>query len=211
MGVASEPYIFWRGEEVEEILSGIDVPPEAGRLVPADACLNGGSGRSIDKDFLEPLGLTRDDAWLCDLVPHSFMNNCQAKAISEHYTPLVEQFTLPPVNWPTRPAQLIDVTRRKEIADELRESTAQVVVTLGDDPLKWFGTAFGTKTSLKTYGKDSRIYGVLHDIVIEDQPLRLLPLVHPRHAHGLGLHDPKWKALHENWVQQVAPMARNLL
>ena len=85
LGVASEPYIFWRGEEVEEILSGIDVPPEAGRLVPADARLNGGSGRSIDKDFLEPLGLTRDDAWLCDLVPHSFMNNCQAKAISEHY------------------------------------------------------------------------------------------------------------------------------
>ena len=211
LGVASEPYIFWRGEGVEEILSAIDVPCEAGRLVPADADLNGSSGRSVDEDFLEPLGLTREDAWLCDLVPHSCRNKCQAEAISQHYLPLAEQIALPPVNWPTQPNRLTDMTRREEIADELRESTAGVLVTLGDGPLKWFGAAFGTKVSLKGYGKKSQAYGLPHDVVIKGRALKLLPLVHPRQASGLGPHDPKWKALHENWVRQVAPAVRRCL
>ncbi len=211
LGVASEPYIFWRGEGVEEILSTIDVPFDVGRLVPADADLNGPSGRSVDEDFLEPLGLRREDAWLCDLLPHSCMNKCQAKAIRQHYLPLVEQFLLPPVNWPTPPRKLADMTRREEIADELLESTADVLVTLGDYPLKWFGRVFGTKVSLKGYGKDSQAYGLLHDVVIKGRALKLLPLVHPRQADGLGHHDPKWKALHENWVRRVAPAVRRSL
>ena len=211
LGVASEPYIFWRGEGLEEILSAIDVPLAAGRLLAAHARFNGPSGRSVDEDFLQPLGLTREDAWLCDLVPHSCMNECQAKAISERYTPLVEQFALPPVNWPTRPSKLNNVARREEIADELWESTAEVLVTLGDDPLKWFGAAFGTKASLEAYGKVSQDYGLLHDVVIKDRALKLLPLVHPRQADGLGRHDPRWKDLHENWVRQVAPVVRTRL
>ncbi len=209
LGVASEPYIFWRGEGVEEILSAIDMPPAAGRLVPAS--LNGPSGRSVDEDFLEPLGLTREDAWLCDLVPHSCMNESQATAITERYVPVVEQFALPPVNWPTRPTKLTDGARREGIADELRESTAEVLVTLGDDPLRWFGTAFGTKASLEAYGKTSQAYGLLQDVDINGRTLKLLPLVHPRQAEGLGRHDPEWKALHENWVRQVAPVVRTRL
>ena len=123
LGVASEPCIFWRGEGAVEILSAIEVPPEAGRLVPAEARFNGPSGRSLDEDFLEPLGLTREESWLCDLLPYSCMNESQAKAVGERYRPLVEQFALPPVNWQTRPARLTDEARRKEIAGELREST----------------------------------------------------------------------------------------
>ena len=211
LGVASEPYIFWRGEGVEQILSAIDVPPEAGRLAPAHTHLNGPSGRSVDDDFLKPLGLTREDSWLCDLVPHSCMNESQAEPISERYVPLVEQFELPPVNWPTPPRRLADGTRRAEIADELRESTADVLVTLGDAPLEWFGAAFGTKTSLDAYGKDSQAYGLPQDIVINGRALRLLPLVHPRQAAGLGPHDPKWNALHKNWVRRVAPVVRTCL
>lgn len=211
LGVASEPYIFWRGEGVEEILSTIDVPLDAGRLVPVDADRNGPSGRSVDEDFLEPLGLTREDAWLCDLVPHSCMNKCQAKAIRQRYLPLVEKFALSPVNWPILPSKLADMTRQEKIADELLESTADVLVTLGDLPLKWFGAVFGTEESLAAYGKDSQAYGQPYDIAIKGRALKLLPLVHPRQAAGLGLHDPKWKALHENWVRQVAPTVRRCL
>ena len=211
LGVASEPYIFWRGEGVQKILSAIEVPPEAGRLVPAHARLSGPSGRSVDEHFLEPLGLARDDAWLCDLVPHSCMNKSQAEAISERYAPLVEQFALPPVNWPTRPAKLTDTTRRAAIVDELQESTADTLITLGDTPLKWFGAAFGTKASLKGYGKNSQGYGLLQEFVINGRALKLLPLVHPRQADGLGPHDPKWKALHQNWIQRVAPVVRTCL
>ena len=211
LGVASEPCIFWRGDRVEEILAEIDVPPDAGSLVPAHPNLNGPSGRSIDKDFLEPLGLTRDDAWLCDLVPYSCMNPSQAKAIDTHYVPHIEKSGLPRVGWPTLPDKLADVARQDEIADELRESGAEVLVTLGDAPLKWFGKAFGTNASLKAYGKGSQVYGLLHDVVIKGRALKLLPLVHPRQAGGLGGHSPEWKDLHENWVRQVAPVVRTHL
>ena len=211
LGVASEPYVFWRGEGVEDILAAIDVPPEAGRLVPAHCDLNGPSGKSVDKDFLEPLGLTREDTWLCDLVPYSCMNKRQADAVSRCYTPLVEQLALPLVNWPMLPDKLTDVTRREKITAELWESTAEVVVTLGDQPLKWFGRPFGSERSLGAYGRDWKTYGMLHDIVIEGRTLRLLPLVHPRQAAGLGLHRPCWKALHETWVRQTAPVVRTLL
>lgn len=63
----------------------IDVPPEAGRLRPAENRFNGPSGRSLDEHFLEPLGLTRAGAWLCDLVPYSCMNKDQTNAIGRHY------------------------------------------------------------------------------------------------------------------------------
>lgn len=212
LGVASEPYIFWRGEEVEEILSTIDVPPEAGRLRPADDCFNGPSGRSIDEDFLEPLGLTREDAWLCDLVPYSCMNQRQAAAVSRCYAPLVERLDLPRVNWPILPAKRTDVARREEIGAELRESTAEVVVTLGDQPLKWFGAkAFRSEHSLGAYGRGPHTYGVLHDVAFEGCALGLLPLVHPRQAAGLDCHSESWNDLHRTWVRQVAPMVRTIL
>ena len=91
LAVASEPCIFWRGDEsgadVKNILSEIDVPTQVGRLEPAARNLNGPSGRSLDEDYLEPLGLSRNEAWLCDLVPHSCMNPGQKKAVDTHYTP----------------------------------------------------------------------------------------------------------------------------
>src|SRR5687767_9922054 len=71
LAVASEPYIFWRGDGAGDIIRQIEVPPAVGRLLPADAQFNGPSGIALDEHILRPLGLERSDAWLCDLVPHS--------------------------------------------------------------------------------------------------------------------------------------------
>src|SRR5688500_15578136 len=49
LAVASEPYIFWRGEGVEDILRRIEVRPEVGTLVPAGPKLNGPSGIALDE------------------------------------------------------------------------------------------------------------------------------------------------------------------
>ena len=87
LGVASEPCIFWRGDSAAEIIGKIDVPTEVGRLVPAAPRLNGPSGRSLDDHFLGPLGASREDAWLCDLVPHSCMNPSQRDAVKGRYAP----------------------------------------------------------------------------------------------------------------------------
>lgn len=211
LGVASEPYIFWRGDGVEDILAAIDVPEEAGRLEPAARNLNGPSGRSIDEDFLQPLGLTRADAWLCDLVPYSCMNRAQAQAVRRAYAPLVEQLALPRENWPRPPDRYTNAVRREEVAAELVESAAEVLITLGDQPLRWFATAFGSKRSVRSYGHDANTYGRLHELDIHDRSLWLLPLVHPRQAAGLGLYSSTWKALHTTWARRIAPHVRRRL
>ena len=204
LAVASEPYIFWRGEGVENILSAIDVPLEAGRLLPASNHLNGPSGRSLDKQYLEPLGLTRKDTWLCDLVPHSCMNPRQSLAVKDRYTPVAERFGLPPAKWPRVPKTLADASRRDEIVAELSESRAEILVTLGDLPLKWFTAAIGSLRSLGLYGRDLKSYGRLHDLRIEGRYVKLLPLVHPRQAAGMAGHSPAWRAIHEGWVRKAA-------
>ena len=207
LGVASEPYIFWQGKraEAEEVISEIEVPVEAGCLVPASKALNGPSGRSLDDDFLAPLGLSRNEAWLCDIVPRSCMNQGQAQAIRERYEPEAKRLGLPSVAWSPVPTVLADDARRREITEELRESRAEVIVTLGDLPLKWFGAAFGTCPSLGDYSKDSKPYGILHDIEIGRRSMKLLPLVHPRQAAGLGFHSPEWAKRHRTWVRERAP------
>ena len=40
LAVASEPYIFWRGEGADEIVSRVTIPEKAGRLEPAGCHLN---------------------------------------------------------------------------------------------------------------------------------------------------------------------------
>ena len=144
-------------------------------------------------------------------VGDSCMNKGQAAAVSRCYTPLAERFVLPPVNWPVVPDKLTDAVRREEIVAELRESAAKVVITLGDQPLEWFGTVSGSERSLGAYGRDLKTCGVPHDVEIEGRVLKLLPLVHPRQAAGLGASSRFWRPLHETWVRQMAPVVCTLL
>lgn len=205
LGVASEPYIFWRGEGAAEIIGRIDVPVAAGTLVPADSGFNGPSGQALDDRFLIPLDLTRDRAWLCDLVPYSCRNAGQAAAIQKRYDPLVSSQHMPPVTWPELPPRLATAERVKAIEAEVMESKASVIVTLGDQPLRWFAKFCGAKARLSTYGKTVAEYGRLHQIRICDRNLSLLPLVHPRQAAGLSGHSREWKQLHAEWQKDVAP------
>ena len=62
LAVASEPHIFWRGENEDNIIASIHVPAVIGRLVQPSTGMNGPSGAALDRLYLEPLGLTRDDA-----------------------------------------------------------------------------------------------------------------------------------------------------
>jgi hypothetical protein len=52
LAVASEPDIFWTGENAEQIINGIHVPKEAGRLVVPGRNLNGPSGKTLDQNIL---------------------------------------------------------------------------------------------------------------------------------------------------------------
>ena len=204
LGVASEPCIFWQGDSAAEIIGKIDVPTEVGRLVPAAPRLNGPSGRSLDDHFLGPLGASREEVWLCDLVPHSCMNPSQRDAVKGRYAPKAIQHGLPASNWPIVPKVLADDTRRREIVAELNQSQAEILVTLGDPPLKWFGKTLGTRGSVRAYGTGTN-YGALHDIEVDGRSLKHLPLVHPRQAAGLGRHTAEWGELHGTWGRESAP------
>lgn len=193
VGVASEPEIFWLGglDDTQKIIAAIRLTPGAGRLTPASDHLNGPSGRALDKRFLAPLGLSRGDAWLCDLVPHSCMNDSQARALEMKYDPLREQIGLPAYDWPLLPVQLADSSRRSEIERELADRI-EVIVTLGDQPLKWFTRFHGSATVLSKYGRTVATYGRPHPITIAGREMKLLPLVHPRQAARLGGHSAGW-------------------
>ena len=96
MAVASEPRIFWDGnpEEAAEIISRIHLPEGLGTLEPAGSHLNGPSAKVLDEHILAPLGFTRKDAWLCDLLPETRINAGQAKVIKEKYEPLMKEYGL---------------------------------------------------------------------------------------------------------------------
>ena len=57
LAVASEPRIFWDGneEEAKSIISKISIPPELGCLEPAGRQLNGPSAKVLDENILAPL------------------------------------------------------------------------------------------------------------------------------------------------------------
>lgn len=51
LAVASEPYIFWRGDGAEQIINRIDIPRDAGRPELAAAHFNGPSGQILDEKY----------------------------------------------------------------------------------------------------------------------------------------------------------------
>src|SRR5688572_19937487 len=55
LAVASEPYIFWRGEEPAKNIDQIKIPAEVGKLVPAAPKFNGPSGLALDQFILGTL------------------------------------------------------------------------------------------------------------------------------------------------------------
>ena len=203
LAVASEPEIFWNGENADEIISQISVPPEAGYLLPADEIYNGSSGRALDELYLAPLSLSRADAWLCDLVPHFFMNPNQSTAIETHYTPLCERYNLPRASIPEKPVNLIDECRRNEILAELEESNADTIILLGDDPIYWFLSFVSDckKTRLAEFGIAT--YGSPVSVNINGKTYLVIPLAHVRQGGALGQHSDFWERRHKNWVENM--------
>ena len=98
----SEPRIFWDGnpKEAADIISRIDIPEHMGTLEPAGTHLNGPSAKVLDNQILAPLGFTREDAWLCDLLPETRLNPNQFKVIQREYEPKAKLYGLNEVTIP---------------------------------------------------------------------------------------------------------------
>ncbi len=204
LAVASEPEIFWRGDRADEIISKIKVPKGAGRLEPASKHLNGPSGIALDELFLKPLGYSREDAWLCDLLPESRVNPGQQNAIEDKYLPLVESLGL---SMPTIPQfnkkELNNPERALKIVDELEQSQADNLILLGDEPVKWFLMLFDKRfKKLSDFGKTPESYGSPQKINIQGKSYNVIALCHPRQAARLGNSSEAWGILHDGWVKK---------
>ncbi|GAF84682.1 unnamed protein product [marine sediment metagenome] len=205
LAVASEPYIFWRGDRADEIIGQIDIPKSLGKLIPANNQYNGSSGIALDELILEPLGLNRSAAWLCDLIPHSCVNPSQRKAIINNYEPFIEEYNLPVPSVPEVPGQLTDNKRRAAILNEIIESGANTLILLGDKPIQWFLKYYDHRWNRLTdftHNEDS--YGRFHSTQIRGKAIQLLPLAHPRQIAQLGRSSVKWYEYHQTWIDQSA-------
>jgi len=210
LAVASEPGIFWRGDEAEaeKIIRKISVPEACGYL-KSDDRFNGPSGRALDEYFLEPLGYSREEAWLCDLLPETRLNEGQLKALQSEYAPLVERGLVPKVTIPPVPSRFMKPGRSAEIVAELMESRADLLITLGDVPLREFVSQYeGDWDRLSVFGKSEREYGRRYELTIDGRIILLLPLVHPRQAGRLGSSSSKWAKLHKDWTTRARDEGR---
>ncbi len=212
LAVAREPYIFWRGEKAESIIEQIAIPSELGKLTPARQDFNGPSGIALDDMILNPLGVDRQQAWLCDLVPHSCVNPSQAKAIEREYLPVAAQYGLCRPTVPPVPHRLTDENRRKAILAEIVESQASVLVLLGDKPIQWFLSYFDSRWSkLSDFGRENQAYGQLHPVNLAGKEMIILPIAHPRQIARLGRSSSVWFETHQTWLELSAyKIAKNM-
>lgn len=205
LAVASEPRIFWDGDpdEAQAIIDQIQLPPELGYLEPAGRQLNGPSAKVLDENILAPLGFTRKDAWLCDLLPETRLNPSQVKALRDKYEPLIASHGLNPVTIPKRPTSFCNRARSEEITSELLESGADLLVLLGDIPIKEYlrRVADVPYASLQEYA-DLYGYGSPTPVTIGGKALQVLPLAHPRQIGALGAHSEKWCQMHREWEEK---------
>ncbi|HKY34860.1 MAG TPA: hypothetical protein VJN18_02870 [Polyangiaceae bacterium] len=206
LAVASEPSIFWDGRDAAGIIARISLPKGSGSLRPASHSLNGPSGRALDDHFLTPLGRSRGDSWLCDLVPHTCMNPSQARALAREYVPRATKFNFPDVKLPPVPREFADAQRQEAILAELEESRAETIVLLGDEPIRHWLKRFDSRWgALSDFVKVDSDYGLPRETTIAGRGYNVLALVHPRQAAALGAHSQMWRARHENWRVRVQP------
>ncbi len=195
LAVDSEPEIFWKGNNAAEIIKGIEIPDQAGKLETANIMYNGPSGRTLDDCILKPLDLYRKDVWLSDLIPYSLKNEGQEKALRK-LEPILQMLNLPTDTRTKASTRKIDSERVEEIFNEIKLAKAELIITLGNKPIKYFINYFDKSFTKLTH--DS--YGQILPIIIEGTPFRLLPLVHPRHVEGMSGFSSKWKATHKLWL-----------
>ena len=69
--VASEPSIFWTGENAEQIINELQISPELGKLIPAEEKFNGLSNKLVEDQYLRLLGYKREDAWFFNFLPYT--------------------------------------------------------------------------------------------------------------------------------------------
>jgi hypothetical protein len=139
-------------------------------------------------------------------VPYSCLNPKQNGAIQRAYEPRRTALALPEVNLPRVPRRFADDARRGAVLREIDEANPEVLMLLGDQPVRAFLASFDSRwKKLADFGATADTYGRLHEVSLTSRRLKVLPLAHPRQASGLGAHSESWRSLHTSWKRDRAP------
>lgn len=202
--IDNEPEIFWSGgqETVKKIIADIKLPKLTGKLLPETRVSNGLLGRMLDKYYLHPLKLQRDQVWICNLIPHLVTNKNNRKSI-KRYNDLSSKLNLVKASIPTKKQRWDFITKKRltEIIEEIFQSRAEVIISLGQQPLKWFFKEFDNDLGNLLSVQD---YGLTTEVKIESVNFKLIPLFHPRQLLKEKNIDTRVGLLHYDWIKTKA-------
>jgi uracil-DNA glycosylase family 4 len=167
---------------------------EEGQQVPFDEATI--SGRSLDINFLQPLGLTRDEVWITDLFkcryPRDVYHNKQREEerIQREVVGACKRWLVEEISF-ARPKVVVSLSYR-EVYRRLRNTFA-----------------------LATPARFARAVGRPHHVELGGIHIVLFPMVHPDIARPLGEGDARKPRLREKWApihrQDHLPALANLL
>jgi hypothetical protein len=206
--VDNEPFLFWNGglNDARNIVSEIKVSKNIGRLATEAKSINGITGRIFDKYYLQPLKLNRELVWICNFVPHYIATKSEVKSIKK-YNKISGTYSLPKAELPTKKVwqKFITETRTKEVLEELFRSKAEIIVTLGQQPIKLLLQQYDINIQ-KFFTVEN--YGFVSETEIESVKYKIIALYHPRQLLKEKNVDSKIGLLHYDWIKTRAKIIK---
>ncbi len=139
------------------------------------------SGRSLDINYLEPLGLTRDQVWITDLFKCRYPKDV-------YHTKQREE---------ARIQGEVVANCMQWLVQEISFVRPKVVVSLSDRQVyRRLRNAF----SLATPARFARAAGKPHNVEFGEVPVVLFPMVHPDVARPLDQGDARKPGPREKWA-----------
>jgi uracil-DNA glycosylase len=201
LAVDDEPTVFWDGADAHQRINhwcaAVNWRADWGTVSPAGG--NGSSGRIVVNEILTPLGTTADRTYFTDCLPYYFLKSgtrSQGHRISTIYQPFAAAHQLSQAELPhrPRPQDLVARTLAEEaptLRDQLHESGARRVVTLGQEAADAFAAIFATEPVRL---RPDHTYGNHRSVTIANRRIDWLPLTHP------GNRTPAWRIRHQQWT-----------
>jgi hypothetical protein len=199
--VDNEPEPFWNGADqhrrVERWRAEVGFDPAWGTVEPAGE-LNGSSGRWVDRQVLEPLGLMREEVWITDCLTTYRRSVPVHGRIQDTYNPFAGDVGLPIARLAEHPDEEHIVAEalaeRHRLLEELERARPEQIITLGRAALRVLERLVevaGERPRLELRALDG--YGRPVGIRVGDRSAVWLALAHPGAP-------PPYRTAHARWA-----------